>query len=100
MDIDSLLYEIERQDLYNYMSEMKGYMDLFTFGPTNTYYQPEFGANIALVPKMKHEATGTLLFDFGGLLPTVDSFKMVCRKDYGTLDGLEDSVDGHPSIPA
>ena len=79
-DTDSLMYKIETPDLYRDMIAMKQHFDLSNFDRANPYYQPDFGANKAVVGKMKDEASGKPISEFGGLRPKMYSFEMVFQE--------------------
>ena len=80
------MYEIEKPDLYREMIEMKEHFDLSNFDPSNTYYQPDFGVNKAVVGKRKVEASGNPISEFVGLRPKMYSFEIVCRKAKSTME--------------
>ena len=85
-DTDSLMYEMETPDLYRAIIDMKQHFDLSNINPSKPYYQHYFGANKAVLGKMKCEARGNPISDFVGLRPKMYSFEMVCKKPDGTLE--------------
>ena len=68
-DTHSLMYEIETPDLYKDMIARKEHFDLSNIDTTNHYYQPYFGANKAVVWKIKEEESGNPISEIVGLRP-------------------------------
>ena len=85
-ETDFLMYEIERPDVYKDIIDIKQHFDLSNFDPANPYYQPDFGANNAVVGMKKDEASGNPISVFVVLRPKIYSFEMVCKKPDATLD--------------
>ena len=73
-DTDSLMYQIETEDVYNDMWEMK---DLFDFSeyPVGSPYHDE--TNKKVIGKMKDELSGEIIFEFVGLRPKMYSIQTI-----------------------
>ena len=77
------MYHVETADIYKDTVESKELYDMSNFKPSNTYYQPDFAANKAVVGKMKDETEGDPIVEFVGLRP-----KMYC------FEGVHINADG------
>jgi len=86
-DTDSLMYEVETEDLYkDLMSADDNMFDFSNYPPTHPLYKPEFLKNKAQVGLMKDETAGVAIEQFVGLRPKMYAFKVVKVKPDGQLE--------------
>ena len=83
------LFEIETPDLYKDMIKMKCHFDISKFDTTNPDYQPDLGANKAVVGKMKAESSGNAISELVGLRPNMYSFEWCAERLKVQWRGLE-----------
>ena len=76
-DTDSLMYEIQTEDFYHDMMEMREHFDLANYPPTSEFYD---GTNNKVVGKFKDEANGDPIIEFVGLRPKMYSYQTLSQK--------------------
>ena len=89
-DTDSLMYEVETEDLYkDLLSADENMFDFSNYPPTHPLYKPEFLKNKSQVGLMKDETAGVAIEQFVGLRPKMYAFKIVKVKPDGQLEYSE-----------
>ena len=79
-DTDSLMYEIETEDFYKDMGEMREHFDLAGYPMSNPLYDP---TNNKVVGKFKDETNGDPILEFVGLRAKMYSFQTLGHKEGG-----------------
>ena len=86
-DTDSLMYEVETEDLYkDLLSADDNMFDFSNYPPAHPLYKPEFLHHKAKVGLMKDETAGVPIEQFVGLRPKMYAFKVVKVKPDGKLE--------------
>ena len=80
-DTDSLMYEIQTEDYYRDMLEMKQHFDLANYPRTSQFYD---GTNNKVVGKFKDEANGDPIIEFVGLRPKMYSYQTLSERADGS----------------
>ena len=69
--VDSLMYEIKPEDVYEDVSTKKEKFDFINYLTKSKYYD---NSNKLVIGKMKHETKGVAIEEFAGLKPEMYSF--------------------------
>ena len=85
-DTDSLMYEVETEDVYADMVKEQALYDFSNYAPSNPYYKRNFKDNKAKLGLMKDEAAGHPITEYVGLRAKMYSFEEGEPKADGTLE--------------
>ena len=85
-DTDSLLYEIETEDIYEDMIADRDEFDMSGFAKTSPFYNPQ---NNKIIGKMKDETNGEAIFQVVALRPKMYSFKYGENKEKHRAKGVQ-----------
>ena len=89
-DTDSLMYEVECEDIYQTMSSGRfDWFDMSNFSQDHPKYFFDMQENKAKVGMMKDECAGQPIVEFVGLRPKMYSFTSLEKQPDGTLDLAE-----------
>ena len=89
-DTDSLMYEVETPDFFEYMRKGRfEHFDMSNFDPAGPNYSPDMQQNKARVGMMKEECGGQPITEFVGLRPKMYSFKYLKRLPDGSYENSE-----------
>ena len=80
-DTDSLMYEIETEDLYADMSAQRDLFDFSNYPRTGPFFD---NVNNKVIGKFKDETAGDPILEFVGLRPKMYSFLTVCNAHAGS----------------
>ena len=72
-DTDSLIYEIETEDIYKDMGKIKGHFDFSDYPKDHPLYDE---TNKKVIGKFKDELSGKIMVEFVGLKPKQYAFKV------------------------
>ena len=85
-DTDSLMYEIETEDLYaDFATAEDNVFDFSNYPPSHSFFKSEFLKNKAQVGLMKDEAAGLIINEFVGLRPKMYSYTTCKVKEDGEI---------------
>jgi hypothetical protein len=84
-DTDSLVYEIQTEDLYKDMFEMKEHFDMSSYGKENPIYDK---TNEKVIGKFKDETGDKIITEFVGVRPKCYSFLTNDNKESKKLKGI------------
>ena len=91
-DTDSLMYEIETEDFYKYISaDVKDKFDTSNY-PFNHSSEIPAGVNKKVLGMMKDEAGGEIIDEFVGLRAKLYSYKMLEGKESNKCKGVNKYV--------
>ena len=76
-DTDSLMYEIETENIYKDMGEMREHFDLADYPKSNPLHDP---TNNKVVGKFKDEVSGNIIVEYVGLRAKMYSFQTLTAK--------------------
>ncbi|OGZ17362.1 MAG: hypothetical protein A2494_00860 [Candidatus Lloydbacteria bacterium RIFOXYC12_FULL_46_25] len=86
-DTDSLMYEVETEDLYKDITgAADNIFDFSNYDKSHPCYKPEFLKNKAQVGLMKDETAGLIINEFVGLRPKMYSYTTVKVKEDGQIE--------------
>ena len=85
-DTDSLIYEVERADIYADMVNSREMYDLSNYPATHPKYNADFVRNRAKVGPMPDEASCSIITDYVGLRPKMYLFVIAQSKEDGTVE--------------
>ena len=88
-DTDSLVYEIQTEDIYKDMSDNKKHFDMSSYGKDNKIYNNE---NEKVIGKFKDETGDKIISEFAGVRPKCYSFLTNDNKENKKLKGITKCV--------
>ena len=88
-DIDSLMYQIKTEDIYEDFSNDKEIFDFSNYSTKSKYYD---NSNKLVVGKMKDETSGVAIEEFVGLKPKMYSYLVDYNSEHKKAKGVNRNV--------